>query len=68
MTAWEISEALIAGKAVPATRKQFVDLQAAILAALRKRDGEMAISEGAPVRWRLRRLEESDNRRRTRRG
>jgi len=42
-------------------RKQAIDLQAAILAAMRKRDGEMVISEGAPARWRLRRLEESDN-------
>jgi hypothetical protein len=33
----------------------------AILAALEKRDGEMVISEGARARWRLRRLEESDN-------
>jgi hypothetical protein len=61
MTAREIAEALIAGKAAPATRKQFVDLQAAVLAALRKRDGVTVISEGAPARWRLGRLEESDN-------
>src|SRR5712671_2796101 len=53
MTAREISETLIAGKAVPATRKQFKDLQAAILTALRKRDGAMVIGEGAPARWRL---------------
>jgi hypothetical protein len=54
MTAREISETLIAGKAVPATRKQFRDLQAAILAALRKRDGAMVVGEGAPARWSLR--------------
>jgi hypothetical protein len=53
MTAREISETLIAGKAVPATRKQFRDLQAAILAALRKRDGAMVVGEGAPARWQL---------------
>jgi Nucleotidyl transferase len=53
MTTWEISETLIAGKAVPATRKQFKDLQAAILAALRKRNGSGVIAEGAPARWKL---------------
>jgi hypothetical protein len=36
MTAREITDALIADKAVPATRKQFIDLQAAVLAGLRK--------------------------------
>ena len=45
---------LIAGKAVPATRKQFKDLQAAILAALRKRDGAMVLGLGTPARWSLR--------------
>ena len=54
MTAREIAEALIAGKAVPATRKQFKDLQAAILAALRKRNGSTVIGEGAPARWKIR--------------
>jgi hypothetical protein len=39
MTAREIAETLIAGKAPEASRKQATDLQAAILAALRKRDG-----------------------------
>jgi hypothetical protein len=53
MTAREIAQALIADKAVPATRKQFVDLQAAIHAALRKRNGATVVSEGAPARWRL---------------
>src|ERR1700681_4744772 len=52
-TAREIAEALIAGKAVPATRKQFKDMQAAVLAALRKRDGAMVVSAGAPAHWRL---------------
>jgi hypothetical protein len=32
-----------------ATGKQAIDLQAAILAALRKRNGEAVIGEGAPV-------------------
>jgi hypothetical protein len=54
MTAREIAEALIAGKAVPATRKQFKDLQAAVLAALRKRNGGTVAGEGAPARWSLR--------------
>jgi hypothetical protein len=53
MTAREIADALVAGKAVPATRKQFVDLQAAVLAALRKRNGATVVSAGAPARWRL---------------
>jgi hypothetical protein len=53
MTAREISDALIAGKAPPATRKQAIDLQAAILAALRKRNGSAVVGEGAPARWRL---------------
>jgi hypothetical protein len=39
MTPREIATALIADKAAPATRKQFMDLTAAIHAALRKRDG-----------------------------
>jgi hypothetical protein len=53
MTPREIASALIADKAAPATRKQFVDLQAAIHAALRKRDGVTVVGEGAPARWRL---------------
>jgi hypothetical protein len=53
MTAREISDALIADKAPPATRKQAIDLQAAILAALRKRNGGSVVGEGAPARWRL---------------
>jgi len=53
MTAREIAEALIAGKDVPASRKQFVDLQAAIHAALRKRAGGAVVGEGTPARWRL---------------
>jgi hypothetical protein len=53
MTAREIAETLIAGKAPEASRKQSKDLQAAILTALRKRDGAMVIGDGAPARWRL---------------
>jgi hypothetical protein len=53
MTAREIADALVADNAPQATRKQAIDLQAAILAALRKRDGATVVSEGAPARWKL---------------
>jgi len=53
MTAREITEALIADKAPEATRKQAKDLQAAIIAALRKRNGQMVVGEGAPAKWAL---------------
>jgi hypothetical protein len=53
MTAREIAQALIADKAIPATRKQFLDLTAAIHVAFRKRDGGAVIGEGVPARWRL---------------
>jgi hypothetical protein len=53
MTAREIADALIAGKTPQATRKQAVDLQAAILAALRKRNGKTVAGAGAPARWSL---------------
>jgi hypothetical protein len=53
MTVREIATALIADKAVPASRKQFMDLTAAIHGALRKRDGVTVVSGGAPARWRL---------------
>jgi len=53
MTAREIADVLIAGKAPQATRKQAIDLQAAILVALRKRNGGAVVGEGAPARWQL---------------
>ena len=53
MTTREIADTLIADKAPQATRKQAKDLQAAILAGLRKRDGGTVVGEGAPARWRL---------------
>jgi hypothetical protein len=53
MTPREIATALIADKAVPATRKQFMDLVAAFQVALRKRDGATVVGEGSPARWRL---------------
>jgi hypothetical protein len=49
----EITTALIADRAAPATRKQFMDLTAAIHTALRKREGVTVIGDGAPARWRL---------------
>jgi hypothetical protein len=53
MTPREIATALIADKAAPATRKQFMDQMAAIHAALRKREGVTVAGEGSPARWRL---------------
>jgi hypothetical protein len=53
MTARQIADALIAEKAPQATRKQAIDIQAAILAALRKRNGKTVACEGAPAKWRL---------------
>jgi hypothetical protein len=51
MTSRQIADALMADKAPEA--KQAIDLQAAILAALRKRNGSAVVGEGAPARWRL---------------
>jgi hypothetical protein len=53
MTARDIANALIAGKTPEPTRKQAIRLQAAILAALRKRDRQSLVGEGAPARWML---------------
>jgi hypothetical protein len=53
MTARQIADALIADQAPQATRKQAIDLQATILAALRKRDGVTVVGVGAPARWKL---------------
>jgi hypothetical protein len=53
MTAREIADALKAGKTPEVARKQAIDLQAAILAALRKRNGGAVVGDGAPARWRL---------------
>jgi len=49
-----IFKALLAGQSPAATRKQENNLQAAILAALRKLDGGAVVGEGSPARWRLR--------------
>jgi hypothetical protein len=53
MTAREITDILIEGKRPPATRKQAINLQAAILAGLRKRNGKTVVEEGDPARWSL---------------
>ena len=53
MTAREIADALMADKAPLTTRNQAIDLQAAILSALRKRNGGMVVGKGAPARWKL---------------
>lgn len=50
MTARQIAVALIDDKTPKATRKQAIDLQAAILAALRKRNGATVVGEGTPAR------------------
>jgi hypothetical protein len=47
MTAREIADALITDKAPEATRKQAIDLQAAILVALRKRNGGAVVGRNA---------------------
>jgi hypothetical protein len=53
MSAREIALDLLDSKAPLATRKQEIDLQAAILAALRNRNGQGVVGEGAPQRWQL---------------
>lgn len=53
MTAREITDAVLAGKTPQPTRKQATNLQAAVLVALRKRNGKSVVGEGAPAGWRL---------------
>ena len=53
MTAREISDALLAGKTPTASRKQEEARQAAILAALRVRNGKTVTGKAAPARWKL---------------
>jgi hypothetical protein len=59
MTAREITDCVLDGKNPDPTRKQAIDVQAAILAALRKRDGETVVGEGSPARWQIARNGES---------
>ena len=58
MTTREISDALLVGKKPEATRHQAMVLQAAILAALRARNGTVVAGDGP--RWK-RRLKEAAN-------
>lgn len=53
MTAREITLAVLDGKTPAATRKQEINLQAAILSGLRNRKGKTVTGEGDPVQWRL---------------
>ena len=53
MSAQKIADTLIADKAPQATRKQAIDLQAAILVALRKRNGGQWSVMARPRIWRL---------------
>jgi hypothetical protein len=57
MTCREITDAVLEGKTPQPTRKQAIDVQAAILAALRKRDGTTVAGEGSPARWALKQQE-----------
>lgn len=53
ISAREIALARLDGETPEAARKQEIDIQAAILAALRKRDGKSAVGEGVPARRKL---------------
>lgn len=53
MTTREISDALLVGKKPEATRHQAMVLQAAILAALRARNGTAVVGDGPRGKWRL---------------
>jgi len=55
MTAREIMLAVLDGKIPVPSRKQENDVQAAILAALRKHDGHgvVNVGEGKPTRWKI---------------
>jgi hypothetical protein len=53
MTTREITDALLAGKKPEATRHQAMVLQAAILAALRARNGTVVDGDGPRGKWRL---------------
>jgi hypothetical protein len=53
MTARQISDTLLARKTPTATRKQEEALQAALLAALRVRNGKTVVDNGSPARWKL---------------
>jgi hypothetical protein len=52
MTAREIADKMVADKP-QMNRKQAIDLQQAVYAALRKRDGGTVVGEGSPAKWQL---------------
>jgi hypothetical protein len=49
----DLRKSLSNGIMAQTTRKQFMDLTAAIHAALRKRERVSVVGEGVPARWRL---------------
>jgi hypothetical protein len=49
MTARQISDALLAGRKPEPTRKQAIDVQAAVLAVLRKRNGGRYLAKARPL-------------------
>jgi hypothetical protein len=55
MTARDMADALLAGKTPPPTRKQAINIQAAILAAMRLHVGKGVerVGEAMPPRWKL---------------
>lgn len=53
MTCREITDAVLEGKTPQPSRKQAINIQAAILAALRARDGKAVVGEGSPALWKL---------------
>jgi len=53
LTARQITDALLAGKTPMATRKQEAAMQAALLAALRVRNGKTVVGEGIPTKWKI---------------
>jgi hypothetical protein len=53
MTTREIADALLVGKKPEATYHQAMVLQAAILAALRARNGTVVVGDGPRGKWRL---------------
>jgi hypothetical protein len=55
------AEDLIANRGIEGSRKQFVDLQAAIQTAVRKRDGGIVVGDETPTRRRLAASEKATN-------
>jgi len=53
MTAREITDAVLNGKTPTPSRQQAINIQAAIIAALIKRNGKTVIGDGSPAIWRI---------------